>query len=336
MRHPAIFTSVTNRENIVVRVLALLVVVLAAPVARAQSAPALKEGEGYVTVPGGRIWYRVVGHGPKAPLLVVHDCCMGSYYLDPLAKLGDERPVVFYDQLDNGRSDHPGDSTNWRLPRFVEEIVRLRTALQLDTIHLYGHGWGATVAAEYMLTNPPGVRSLILDSPQLAMWRYPVDIGRLFDALAPPVQRALVRHERNGTTNSPEYKLALSMFQHEYLARRQPWSPSLDSSLAHANGAMKRYLFGPGILSVTGAMKNYDLSLALHAIQVPTLLAMGKYGYTSIASVNYYHEMIPGSMMMMFESSADLAMQDEPAWYVSVMRSFTNRADGIAARSVHH
>lgn len=315
------------------RFIALLAVLGVAPMLRAQSASAPKEGEGYVAVAGGRIWYRVVGHGPKVPLLVVHDCCMGSYYLEPLATLADERPVIFYDQIDNGRSDHPGDSTNWRLSHFVDEIARLRTALGLDELHLYGHGWGATVAAEYMLTNPKGVRSLILASPQLAMWRYPVDIGRLFDALSPPVQLALVRHERDGTTDSPEYREALSIFQHDYLSRHDPWSASLDSSRTRANATMKRYLFGPGILDVTGTMKDYDRSLALGVIHVPTLIAIGRYGYTSMASANYYHNMIPGSLMMLFESSGDLAIQDEPAWYVSVIRSFTNRADSIAARS---
>jgi proline iminopeptidase len=318
-----------------VRGLVLLALLGGAPLLRAQSAPALREGEGYVNVPGGRIWYRVVGHGTKTPLLVVHGCCVGSYYLEPLAKLADDRPVVFYDQLDNGRSDHPGDSTNWRLPRFVDEIVRLRAALGLEEIHLYGHGWGATVAAEYMLTKPRGVRSLILASPQLAMWRYPVDIGRLFDALSPPVQRALVRHERDGTESSPEYRQALSIFQHEYLSRHDPWRASLDSSRAHANAAMKRYLFGPGILDVTGSMRGYDRSLALGAITAPTLIAIGRYGYTSIGSASYYHNMIPGSLMMLFESSGELAMQDEPEWYVSVLRSFTNRADSIARSTLH-
>ena len=54
--------------------------------------PELKDGEGYVSVPGGRLWYRVVGDGPRTPLLVVHGCCgVGSYYLAPLAALADDR-----------------------------------------------------------------------------------------------------------------------------------------------------------------------------------------------------------------------------------------------------
>jgi proline iminopeptidase len=90
---------------------------------------------------------------------------------------------------------------------------------------------------------------------------------------------------------------------------------------------MKRYLFGSGILTVTGTMKNYDRSLALHAITVPTLIAVGRYGYTSIPSANYYHEMIPGSQMILFERSGELAMQDEPDWYASVVKGWTNRAE---------
>ena len=295
---------------------------------RAQASPSVKEGEGHISVPGGRIWYRVVGHGPKTPLLIVHGCCgVGSYYLAPLARIGDERPVIFYDQIDNGRSDHPADSTLWQLPHFVEEIVRLRAALGLSEIHLYGQGFGATIAVEYMLTKPSGVRSLILDEPQLAMWRYAPDIGRLFDQLSPPVQRVLVRHERDGTTNAPQYREALSIFEHQFLSRQEPWSADLDSSRAHANAAMKRYLFGPGILSAGGKMKDYDRSLALHEITVPTLIAIGQDGYTSIASANYYHRMMPSSLMMLFERSGELAMQDEPAWYVSVVKGFMKRAE---------
>lgn len=329
-RRPPIFTKTTVERKLDVRRLAILFLLCAATTVRAQATAGAGEREGYVTVPGGRIWYRVVGHGPKPPLLVVHDCCgIGSYYLAPLAKIADERPVVFYDQIDNGRSDHPGDSTLWQLPHFVDEIVRLRAALGLNEIHLYGHGFGATIAAEYMLTRPSGVRSLILAEPQLDMTRYVPDIGRLFDGLTPPVQAALVRHERNGTVDSPVYQEALSIFQHEYLSRQQPWSADLDSSMAHVNSAMKRYLFGPDILSVTGTMAHYDRSLDLHAIQVPTLIAVSRYGYTSIASANYYHEMIPGSMMILFERSGDMAVQDEPDWYASVVRGFTERADSV-------
>lgn len=34
--------------------------------------PALEPAEGFLAVPGGRVWYRVVGSGRATPLLVLH------------------------------------------------------------------------------------------------------------------------------------------------------------------------------------------------------------------------------------------------------------------------
>jgi proline iminopeptidase len=256
----------------------LALALLGAAAALPAQAPSLKEGEGLLAVPGGRIWYRVVGHGPKTPLLLVHGCCgVGSYYLDPLAALGDERPVIFYDQIDNGRSDHPGDTTYWRMPHFVDEIARLREALGLKEVHILGHSWGASVAVDYMLTNPSGVRSLLLAAPELDMSRHFNDVSRLVQALPPAVQRAIVVHERNGTLNSPAYRQAREIFLHEYLARHQPWSASLDSSVAHVNPRMTEFIYGAGILRPTGWMKQYDPSRELATIHVPAMLPVGRY-----------------------------------------------------------
>jgi len=120
-------------------------------------------GEGHVDVPGGRIWYRIVGSGARTPLLLLHGGPGApSYYLNPLDKLADERPIVFYDQLGAGRADKPTDVNLWRVERFVEELARPRTALGLTQVHILGHSWGTMLAADYMLTKPTGVRSLIL------------------------------------------------------------------------------------------------------------------------------------------------------------------------------
>jgi len=43
-------------------------------------------------------------------------------YMMPLAALGKDRPVVFWDQLDCGESDHPQKPDNWTVERYVSEI----------------------------------------------------------------------------------------------------------------------------------------------------------------------------------------------------------------------
>ena len=285
--------------------------------------PELKDGEGYVSVPGGRLWYRVVGNGPRTPLLVVHGCCgVGSYYLAPLAELANERPVIFYDQIDNGRSDRTNDTTYWRMPHFVEEIRRVRETLGLREIHLYGHSFGAEIATEYMLTKPRGVRSLMLAGAQLDMSRSAGDLEPLLAALPDSTRRAIVDHERDGTTSAPAYQQAMLAFMRQYHARRLPWSADLDSSFAHANGAMAAFIYGVGPTQVTGWMRDFKHGADLRAIRVPTLLMLGRYDYTSVTSARQYQTLIPGSRVAIFEESGHLPMQDEPEKYVSLIRAF--------------
>ena len=100
--------------------------------------------------------------GPGAP----------SYYLNPLEKVAEDRPVIFYDQLGAGRSDRPTDSTLSRVDRFVNELAQVRKALNLHEVHILGHSWGTMLAVDYMLTNPEGVQSLILASPALSVKRW--------------------------------------------------------------------------------------------------------------------------------------------------------------------
>ncbi len=123
-------------------------------------------GEGFADVPGGKVWYRVVGTGRGTPILLLHGGPgVPSNYLNPLAALGDDRPVVFFDQLGTGHSDHPKDQSLWTTERYVREVAAVREALGLKEVYLYGHSWGTILAAEYMYTRPAGVKGLIFASP---------------------------------------------------------------------------------------------------------------------------------------------------------------------------
>ncbi len=99
----------------------------------------MKADEGYIEVPGGKVWYRAVGPETPAgeqtsaiPLLCLHGGPgFTHYYLEPLEALAEHRPVIFYDQLGCGRSDRPDDVTLWTVDRFVEELAQVRAALGL-------------------------------------------------------------------------------------------------------------------------------------------------------------------------------------------------------------
>ncbi|MEK9135668.1 MAG: proline iminopeptidase-family hydrolase, partial [Bacteroidota bacterium] len=284
--------------------------------------------EGFVEVPGGRVWYRVVGSGSRTPLLLLHGGPgAASYYLKPLAALADERPVIFYDQLGGGHSNRPNDTTLWRIERFVEELAQVRQALGLKEIHLLGHSWGSMLATDYMLTRPAGVRSLILASPAISIPRWIHDADSLRSTLPDSVQSLILRHERAGTTDSPEYQSAMMMYYQRYLARRQPWSADVDTTFAQLNPAVYGYMQGPSEFTITGTLKNYDRTSHLPEITVPTLFTTGRYDEAAPATVQFYQSLVPGSQLVILENSGHLTMQDEPERYVQVVREFLRRVE---------
>ena len=78
---------------------------------------------GYVDVPGGKVWYEVLGGGGGLPLITLHGGPGSTHFgFEPLKALSEDRPVVFYDQLGCGNSDRPDDLSLWTVERFVEEL----------------------------------------------------------------------------------------------------------------------------------------------------------------------------------------------------------------------
>ena len=288
----------------------------------------LQPGEGYVDVPGGRIWYRIVGNGTRTPLVLLHGGPGApSYYLNPLAALGDERPVIFYDQLGAGRADKPTDVTLWRVERFVEELSRLRTALRLDQVHLLGHSWGTMLAVDYMLTKPVGVRSLILASPALSINRWIEDAAMLKKTLPESIQAVIAKHESAGTFDSPEYQSAITEYYKRYLCRRDPLPDDVTRTLAELGMSVYRTMWGPSEFTATGSLRTYERAEQLKALNLPVLFTAGRYDEATPSTTTYYQRLIPGAKLKIFENSAHLTMQDEPDAYIQTVRDFLREVE---------
>ncbi len=289
----------------------------------------LQPREGHVDVTGGRIWYRIVGSGTRTPLLLLHGGPGApSYYLNPLVKLADERPVIFYDQLGAGRSDRPTQTALWNIERFVDELARLRTALGLKEVHILGHSWGTMLAADYMLTKPSGVRSLVMASPSLSISRWLRDAETLKRTLPESVQAAIVKHESAGTFDSPEYQAAVMEYYKRYLCRRDPWPDDVNKTFAELGQSVYTTMWGPSEFSATGSLRTYEPTERLKALNLPVLFTAGRYDEATPSTVGYYQSLVRGARLRIFEDSAHFTMQDEPDAYVQTIRDFLREAEG--------
>jgi len=298
------------------------------PAVRAISGP----GEGYVDVTGGRVWYRIEGSGPGAPLLLLHGGPgASSGYFQSLAALGNDRPVIFYDQLGGGRSDRPDDLSLWRTERFVEELGQVREALGLDPVHILGHSWGTMLAVDYMLTEPEGVESLILASPAISTPRWVEDAAKQLAEMPPETQEILARNAAAGTTDSEEYLAATMEFYKLHLLRLDPWPPELEAVMNDLNMDVYGTMWGPSEFHATGTLKDYDRTGRLGEISVPTLFTAGRYDEATPETTAWYQSLVPGAQLEIIEDASHMTMIEQPERYVQVVRDFLRGVEEAAS-----
>ncbi len=291
----------------------------------------LLAGEGYIEVEGGKVWYEIVGSGRAIPLLLLHGGPGAtSYYLEPLKRLADERPIIFYDQLGCGRSDRPSESALWTVERFLDELQQVRDALGLDEVHIFGHSWGTMLAAEYMLTKPSGVRSLVLASPSLSIPRWLEDANKLRAELPTATQETLAQHEEAGTTDSEEYMTATMEFYKRHLCRLEPWPKEMEQTFTNFGWNVYNTMWGPSEFHATGSLKDFDVTDRVGDLNIPALFTAGRYDEATPETTAWYQSLIPGSSIEIFEKSSHMTMLEEPEHYVRVLRDFLRgvEADG--------
>jgi len=299
-----------------------------------ESIPPVKEG--MISVTGGRVWYRIVGADKKGiPLLAVHGGPGAPHdYLEPLEALADERPVIFYDQLGCGNSERPADTTLWNVARFVDELEQVRTALDLKKVHILGTSWGTMLAVEYMLRKKPsGVVSLVLSGPYLSTAMWVEDQQMWISQLPQNVGDTISKYEANGEFASPSYQDAMMYFYQEHLCRLSPWPDCLNRAFGNIGIPVYEYMWGPSEFTMTGTLRNADLTGKLNLIKVPALFTCGEFDEATPATTNIYKNLLPGSEMHIIKDASHTHQLEKPDEYLEITRDFIQRSEGTKQKS---
>jgi len=281
-----------------------------------------------------RTWFEVHGAGLAGiPLVVCHGGPgMAHDYLDVLAELADERPVVLYDQYGCGRSGHApeADPASWTVDLFLAELVALVEHLGWSgRHHLLGQSWGGMLGLEYALTGPIGLRSLVVSNSPASIPRWLAEAARLRADLPADVQATLQRHEREATTDSPEYAAAVDVYTRRHVCRMQPYPDGYERSRAQFVKDPTVYLTmnGPSEFHIIGTIKNWDVTDRLGEIALPTLLISGEFDEATAAVVQPVHDGILGSEWSVIPRASHLPFHENPVPYFEVVRSFLARHD---------
>jgi L-proline amide hydrolase len=293
-------------------------------------------GEGFAAFRDYKTWYRITGElgGTKAPLVVLHGGpgCTHDYVdsFKGLAATG--RPVIHYDQLGNGRSTHlPDKGPDFWTPRlFLDELENLLRHLKIaDRYHVLGQSWGGMLAAEHAVTEPKGLKDLVIANSPASMELWVREANRLREALPPEVQATLLRHERAGTTSDPEYVKAVRVFYDRHVCRITPWPAEVARTFKAIDDDPTVYMTmnGPSEFHVVGTLKAWSIIDRLDRVRAPTLLISGRYDEATLAVVQPYADRIKDVCWEIFENSSHMPHVEETERCLKVVGGFLDRYD---------
>jgi L-proline amide hydrolase len=298
----------------------------AATAALAAGARLEPDRETMIAVPGGRAYVRVNGdlEAKRPPIVLLHGGPGAShwYFLNATA-LADERAVILYDQLDSGRSDHPGTPDNWTVPRFVEEVEAVRRGLGVERWHVLGSSWGGTIVLEHAARRPASLASAVIQSPLVSTELWLRDANRLKDAMPDRVRRLLYACDTPGAAPPADCDAATEAFYRRHVRRYEP-----PAAIADYRAALPRsfspdvynHMWGRAEFTASGLLRTYDGRPLLRRLDGRrTLFVAGEHDEALPATVAGFAT-TAGAAFEVVPDAAHAIMSDNPEAYLTLLR----------------
>jgi L-proline amide hydrolase len=297
---------------------------------------AVETKEGFAPFRDHRTWYRITGDlgARKAPVVVLHGGPGAAHnYVDAYKLLANQgRAVIHYDQLGCGNSTLLPDkgADFWTPELFIAELNNLIDTLGIRSrYHVLGQSWGGMLAAEFGITRPSGLRSLVIANSPASMELWVSEANRLRSELPDDIRTTLERHEAAGTTNDPEYQAATMKFYERHVCRVTPFPAEVVETFDQIarNPTVYNTMNGPNEFYVVGSLRNWSVIDKVKALNVPTLLISGRYDEATPAVVQPFADNIKGARWVIFEQSSHMPHVEEQAACMATVGAFLDEND---------
>jgi proline-specific peptidase len=236
--------------------------------------------------------------------------------------------LILYDQVGCGRSTHlrskNGDENFWSVQLFLDELNNVISHFKLKSYDIFGHSWGGMLASEHAITNPLGLRRLILADSLAAMTDWVRAAGKLRSKLPQEVQEILKKHEKDGTTDSVDYEAAMQVFYKKHVCRLDPWPEDVIQTFQNISDddTVYKTMLGPSEFFVTGNLKDWSVKGKLGKIDVPTMLLNGRFDEATDDVVLPFWEEIGKVRWFTFAESSHMPHWEERDKLMKVVAGF--------------
>lgn len=273
---------------------------------------------------GFEVLVREAGIGAGPPLLCLPGgpgMDSGYFFPDPgtwgpgLRALATDHHVVAYDPRGCGGSGVPDQEQPLVLSRHVDDVERIRDALDLGPVGLLGHSFGAMPAILAALRHPESITHLVIvcGAPTREFQEgYRRSVAKELDEPARARLAELQSAPSTGATMRERFSIALPLYFHRDLSAEERDALLADVSFsAEVNRVLAE------------ALEGYDVTPVLPHLQIPALVV---YGTSDRVVRPEYASAFSGSMpaarVVAFQESGHFPFLEEPEPFAHVVHYF--------------
>ena len=280
----------------------------------------LPAGSLIVMSAGDSIYVRTMGSGP--PILIIHGGpgMDHSYLLPHMGSLADAYTLVFYDQRASGRSEIDVDSNTVSMEGFINDMERIRGALNIDKWHVMGHSWGGLLAMCYALEHQDRLMSLLLINSTAASSELQAEERSLL-AQRETEEDRLAREQIIESSDFQDGKASAYEALFKVIFRNEFYDHDYIDSLVIS--------FQPDFVDSGNALKylskdfsDIDLHEQLHDMMVPTLIVYGQLDVQSKTAGPALAEHIPNNVFSVLNESGHFPFVEDKEAFFKLVRAF--------------
>ncbi len=280
----------------------------------------MRHEDGFMKVSGLNLYYeKFLAERPFADLLTLHGGPgMSHDYLLSLADLSRSGVnVFFYDQFGCGKSDEPSSRDDFTIDYGVEEAEGVRQRFFGDRkVFLMGSSYGGALSLAYSLKYQKNLLGLIVSGGLASVPLTIREMHRLIDLLPEVHKNAILEAEMKSEFTGQAYLEAVKAFYRSYLLRMDNIPEEVERSLKYGEERkVYGYMNGPSEFTITGTIKDWDITNQLHKITIPTLITVGEYDEVTPVVAEEIHSRIKGSQLEVFKDCSHLTMWENRKGY---------------------
>jgi len=282
------------------------------------------------------VWTKRVGNNPTMKVLLLHGGPAATHeYFEAFDSYFPAAGIeyYYYDQLGSFYSDQPDEPELWDLPRFVDEVEQVRQALGLNrnNFYLLGHSWGGILAIEYALKYPQNLKALVISNMMASIPAYNEYAQKvLMPAMDQTALAEIKRLEAAGDYENPRYmELLIPNFYVHHLLRmpQEQWPDPVNRAFKHLNPKIYVPMQGPSELGASGKLVNWERTLDMGRITVPTLAIGARYDTMDPAHMEKMATRVQKGRYLYCPNGSHLAMYDDQKVYFEGLVQFVFDVD---------